>query len=125
MNPRAPLFVALLAVAIGTLCLAAEAPKQLAVYSPAEAAKHIGETATVEGVVSTTRALPSGQVFLNFGAPFPDHDFTALVLPKDRTKFGDLVGLRDKSIRVTGKIEDYRGKPEILLTSPDQLVISK
>ena len=41
----------------------------------------------------------------------------------DRKKFGDLAGLRGKSVRVTGKIEDYRGKPEIKLTSLDQLAI--
>ena len=104
-------------------CLAAEAPKQLAVYSPVEAAKHIGETASVEGVVSSTRELASKQVFLNFGAPFPNHDFTAVVFANDRKKFGDLAGLRGKSVRVTGKIEDYRGKPEIKLTSLDQLAI--
>ena len=123
MKPHLTLFVALLAVAIGTYCAAAEAPKPLAVYSPAEAAKHIGETATVEGVVSSTRELASQQVFLNFGEPYPNHNFTALVLPDDRKKFGDLVGLNGKSVRVTGKIEDYRGKPEIQLASPDQLVV--
>ena len=125
MKPRTALFVALLAIAIGTLCPATEAPKQLAVYSPAEAAKHIGETATVEGVVSSTRELASKQVFLNFGAPYPNHGFTAPVLPDDRKKFGDLVGLSGKSVRVTGKIEDYRGKPEIKFASADQLVVPK
>src|ERR1035437_4316291 len=121
MKFHAPLFVALLAVAIGTLCRAAEAPKPPAVYSPAEAAKHIGETATVEGVVSSARELTSKQVFLNFGEPYQNHDFTAIVLPDGRKNFGDLVGLNGKTVRVTGKIEDYRGKPEIKLTSPDQL----
>ncbi len=125
MKLRFTLFLPLLAVAIGTLCPAADAPKQLAVYSPAEAAKHIGETAIVEGVVSSARELASKQVFLNFGEPFPNHDFTAVVLPADRKNFGDLKGLNGKKVRVTGKIEDYRGKPEIKLTSPDQLVTAK
>ena len=62
MKPRSTLFVALLAIAVGSLCAAAEAPKQRTVYSPAEAAKHVGETATVEGVVSSTRELASKQV---------------------------------------------------------------
>ena len=56
------------------------------------------------------------------GSPYPNHDFTAVVLPADRKNFGDLKGLDGKSVRVTGKIEDYRGKPEIKLTAPDQLV---
>jgi DNA/RNA endonuclease YhcR with UshA esterase domain len=125
MKLHATLFATLMAVAVGVLCRAADSPKKLAVYSPAEAAKHIGETATVEGVVSSTRELASKQVFLNFGAPFPNHDFTAVVFAKDRTNFGDLLGLRGKSVRVSGKIEDYRGKPEIKLVSADQLVVAK
>ena len=45
-----------------------------------------------------------------------------VVLLADGENFGDLKGLNGKSVLVTGKIEDYRGKPEIKLTSPGQLV---
>jgi hypothetical protein len=80
------------------------------------------------GLRSTPRRLSFGrcrcfpklapkQVFLNFGEPYPNHDFTAVVLPADQKNFGDLKGLDGKSVRVTGKIEDYRGKPEMTLTS--------
>jgi len=106
-------------------CLGADAPAKPVVYSPKDAAKHIGETITVEGVVSSARELNSKQVFLNFGAPYPSHDFTATVFPADRKNFGDLVSLDGKSVRVIGKVEDYRGKPEIKLTSAEQLVVSK
>ena len=34
-----------------------------------------------------------------------------------------VVGLRGKRICVTGKISDYHGKPEIVLTDPRQLAI--
>ena len=53
---------------------------------------------------------------------YPNHDFTVVVLPADRKNFGDLKGLDGESVRVTGKTEDYRDKPEIKLASPDQLV---
>jgi hypothetical protein len=79
MKLRSILVVACLVIATGAVAAAADNTKPPVVYSSADAAKHIGETATIEGVVSSTRELPSGQAFLNFGAPFPNHDFTAVI----------------------------------------------
>jgi hypothetical protein len=92
---------------------------------PEEAAGHVGETATVCGMVaSTTYAAkaPAAPTFLNFGKPYPDQVFTAVILGSDRKKFGaPEISLRDKSICVTGKIFLYQGGPEIALQDPKQL----
>jgi micrococcal nuclease len=59
---------------------------------------------------------------LNFDKPYPDHTFTAFLPAANRAKFGtpekDYIG---RQICVTGKIEEYHGKPEIILTDPQQI----
>jgi DNA/RNA endonuclease YhcR with UshA esterase domain len=90
-----------------------------------EAPKHIGETATVCGVVASgkfnadSRSQPT---FLDFGKPYPDQTFTAVIFGSDRTKFGTPeTALRGKRVCVTGKIQDRSGLPEIILNDPKQL----
>jgi len=91
----------------------------------AEAAKHVGEKATVCGVVasasyaSRTKGQPT---FLNLDKPYPHAIFTALIWGDDRTKFDQPeVKLRDKRICTTGTITLYKDVPEIVLREPSQL----
>ena len=59
---------------------------------------------------------------LDLGKPSPKAVFTAVIYGMDRAKFGTPeTSLRGKRICVTGKISDYHGKPEIVLTDPSQL----
>lgn len=109
------------------LCAAAlvvAMPAWSATISDNEAAEHIGETATVCGMVasvyfaSRSRARPT---FLDFGADYPRESFTAVVFGDDRRSFGDLGNLRGYKVCVTGPIETYRGRPEIILHQRSQL----
>jgi hypothetical protein len=53
---------------------------------------------------------------------FPHQPFTIVIWGDDRAKFGaPEVTYANKRVCVTGTIEDYRGKPEIVATSPDQI----
>jgi hypothetical protein len=93
--------------------------------SAQDAAAHIGETRTVCGtVVSANYAVKSkGQpTFLNFDRPYPNQIFTVMIWGSDRSKFGEPENtLLGKKTCATGQIRAYRGKPEIIATSPDQL----
>ena len=92
--------------------------------SSAQAKDHIGETATVCGHVADTRYLDTGShvTFLNFDKPYPNHSFTAFIPAQSRAKIGTPErDYKDKDICVTGKIEDYRGKPEIVVNEPQQI----
>jgi hypothetical protein len=90
-----------------------------------DAAHHLGEAATVCGIVASTKfdAEPQSQpTFLDFGKPYPDQVFTAVIFGADRTKFGaPETSLRGKRVCVTGKIHEQSGVPEIILTDPKQL----
>jgi DNA/RNA endonuclease YhcR with UshA esterase domain len=91
---------------------------------PEEAAGHVGENVTVCGVVASTKyaaQAPTAPTFLNFGKPYPNQIFTAVILGSDRKKFGaPEISLRDKSVCVTGEIFLYQGTPEIALRDPTQ-----
>ena len=90
-----------------------------------EAAHHIGETATVCGIVASGKYdadLKSQPTFLDFGKPYPDQVFTVVIFGSDRSKFANPeVALRGKRVCVTGKIQDRSGLPEIILNDPKQL----
>ena len=92
---------------------------------PDEAASHIGENATVCGVVaSATYAAQAmaAPTFLDLGKPYPNHIFSAVILGSDRTKFGaPEISLREKQVCVTGEIFLFEEKPEIILRDPKQL----
>src|SRR5438132_9876757 len=86
---------------------------------PEDAARHIGETATVCGVVASAMFEADVQeqpTLLDLGEPSPHAIFTAVIYGDNRSKFGTPeTSLRGKRICVTGQISDYHEKPEIVL----------
>jgi micrococcal nuclease len=93
----------------------------------AEAKDHIGQTGTVCGKVADTRYLESGRrpTFLNFDDRYPDHTFTAVIFGENRAKFGTPEkDYLDKDICVAGKIEEYNGKPQIVVSDASQIKLS-
>jgi len=94
--------------------------------TPQQAAAHIGETATVCGIVASTNYASRSKgepTYLNFERPFPNQIFTVLIWGSDRPKFGEPENkLMGKRVCATGIIKEYRGKPEIVATDPRQLV---
>jgi hypothetical protein len=93
--------------------------------APEEAVSHIGESATVCGVVaSATYAAqaPTAPTFLDLGKPYPNQIFTAVIFGSDRPKFGmPEISMREKQVCVSGEIFLYQGKPEVILRDPKQL----
>jgi len=90
-----------------------------------EAKDHINESATVCGNVVSARfsASTKGQpTFLNLEKPYPNQIFTVVIWGSDRAKFGTLeTEYKGKRICVTGKIENFRGVPEIIASDPQQI----
>jgi len=90
-----------------------------------EAGQHIGETATVCGVVASSRYLSTSRskpTFLNLGKAYPDEDFTIVIWPDDRPKFGHPEDkYLHKNICISGQISSYKGVPQIIAKNPDQI----
>src|SRR6516164_6573522 len=100
-----------------SFCLAQESKT----YSASEAAKHVGETATVADKVVNVFESKAGNIFLNFGARYPNQVLTAFI-PKDSAgQFPKAKELTGRAVSITGKIVLYREKPEIVLDDPSML----
>jgi micrococcal nuclease len=96
--------------------------------NPIDAHKYIGMEKTVCGTVgSATYAIRTKgrPTFLNLDQPYPKQIFTVLIWGSDRNKFKNPPEsfFKGKRICVTGIIEDYRGKPEIIVRGPDQIIV--
>ena len=96
-------------------------------YSAAEAGQHIGEEATVCGtVVSATYAARSRgrPTFLNLDRPYPDHVFTIVIWGESRSNFPEPpeTAYKSKGVCVTGRIGQFRGKAQIVVSEIDAFV---
>ncbi len=116
-------------VSTGTAAESIVAP---AVPSPSPAAPaiagsragdYIGQDVTIEGRVAAVHESPLATV-VAFSPNFAG--FTASILAADRDKFpSDLASrIRDRIVRVSGTVTAYRGKPEMALHDPAQLVLA-
>jgi DNA/RNA endonuclease YhcR with UshA esterase domain len=88
----------------------------------AEAKKHIGSEAVVTGKVAEVYKSEK-VVHLNLEKAFPDHPFTVVIFATKTNLFGDFDKFKGKSVEVTGKVVDYRGKPEIVIETTNQLQV--
>jgi DNA/RNA endonuclease YhcR with UshA esterase domain len=95
-----------------------------AVVTDTEAAQHVGQKVTVEGVVVAITNSSKGNTFINFGGKYPHQTFTGWI-PKESDLAGGstLAGLEGKKIKITGTIDLYKGKPEIKVMTKDQLAL--
>lgn len=89
--------------------------------APTEAKTHVGQTVTVEGAVGNISTGRSGTTFIDVGGRYPDNNFAAVIFAADKSKFPGLDALDGKTVAVTGQISLYRGKPEIILKSAEQM----
>ena len=110
------------------LILSSVSSAQEKFISPADAHKYVGEKKTVCGqVASATYAARSRRqpTFLNLDRPYPNHIFTVVIWGSDRNKFKTPPEtlFKAKTICVTGVIDVYRGKPQIIVRDPSQIVI--
>jgi hypothetical protein len=93
--------------------------------SASDAIHFVGQTATVCGRVASAKyaADANGQpTFLNLDKPYPSHVFTAVIWGKDRSAFPYAPeSLAGRHICVSGTVQLYREKAEIVVSAPDQV----
>jgi len=89
-------------------------------YSAYMAQNHIGEKATVCGVVVSSHYASSSRgepTFLNLEVAYPNHVFTVVIWGENRERFGE------PEVKYKGKIKDYRGIAQIILYSESQISV--
>jgi DNA/RNA endonuclease YhcR with UshA esterase domain len=89
-----------------------------------EAAQHVGQTVSVEGTITKVFKSKNGNTFLNFGGDYPDVTFVVWI-PQDAPEAADvgLSNLQGKKVKIIGTVQIYRGKPEIKVSTKEQIVI--
>ena len=117
-RPRDPIALALL---FSVATLEPAFADQAATITDTDAAAHVGQTVTVEGLVAVVYKSPRGGCVLDFESAYPNEVFLGVVFSSSAMQFGDLTSYRGKRVQITSQIRLDRGKPEIILNSPDQL----
>jgi DNA/RNA endonuclease YhcR with UshA esterase domain len=121
MKPLVLAFGLALSPTAGVVGLAAPALAQTQTIAPADAKAHVGQTVTIEGPVGNVYTARSGMTFIDLGGRYPDNTFAAVIFADDSGKFPDVNALGGKVVDITGPVSLYRGKPEIILKSADQV----
>lgn len=86
----------------------------------ADAAAHVGESISVEGVVSEVH-VSERATFIDLDGRYPNEQFTGVIFTSDAGAFSDVDAYEGKTVDITGTVRLYRGRPEIILTSPSQI----
>ena len=86
-----------------------------------------GKTITVCSKVQST-FLTKGEkktTYINFGKPYPNTTFTAVIFEGDLSKFKYTPSeyLKDKQVCLTGKISIYKDKPQMIVSSEEQIKV--
>lgn len=91
---------------------------------PEQTASHVGQTVTVEGSVSEVHTARSGSAtFIDMGGSYPNNAFTGVIFAQDMATVGDVSGLAGKTVDINGEVRLYHDKPEILVTSREQITV--
>lgn len=98
-------------------------PAVAATIAPTDAASHVGQTVTVEGIVSNVYDSRGGTVFVDMGGNYPNSTFTGVIFSSDVGTFPAHDGWTGHTVDITGAIKLYKGKPEIILKSPNQVSV--
>ncbi len=92
------------------------------VIEPIEARGYLGKELTVEGYVADV--FKNERVaYLNFDKKFPNNSFSGVIFAKKFDAFENIFNYKNKTVKLKGKISEYKGRPQIIINSEDQLEI--
>jgi DNA/RNA endonuclease YhcR with UshA esterase domain len=115
---RTKIFLGLLLPGVAALVVA----QRPVACTAAEAGKHVGEIATITDKVNGVHQSGRGNIFLNLGGKNPNQVVTVFVPASSAAEFSNPQQYDGKTVAVSGKIELYHGKPEIIVTNVSQII---
>jgi len=126
-NPTLTIVLATLVAAFGLAAPAAIAGDRIAA---ADAGQHPNQQATVCGLVAGAKYADRSRgkpTFLDFEKPHPAEVFKVVIWGSDRSKFKTPpeAMYEQKRVCVTGRIQLFRGAPEIVVRDPAQLTLDE
>jgi DNA/RNA endonuclease YhcR with UshA esterase domain len=106
------------------LSLVAAREDELPVIKDSEAVRYVGKNVEVRGFVVSVTTSPLGTAFINFGRDYPNQTFAGFIAADSKmATHKPLATLQGRFVGITGKIELYKGKPEIKVMSTDQIKV--
>ena len=93
-----------------------------------DAAKHLNEEVMICDKIAGGKFFSNSQTtLLDVGSAHPNEALTVVIKGDDRKKFTEApeTFFLNKKVCITGKIIDYKGKPEIVITEAKQLTLDK
>jgi DNA/RNA endonuclease YhcR with UshA esterase domain len=104
------------------LSLIATRAEDLPVINDSEAFQYAGKTVEVRGLVVSVTTSPLGTAFINFGREYPNQTFAGFIAAGSKMETDQrITTLQGKIVGITGTIQLSDGKPEIKITSTDQI----
>jgi micrococcal nuclease len=91
-----------------------------------DAAKHLNEKVMICDQINGGKFLSgSNLTLLDVGGSHPNELLTLIIKGDDRKKFkaAPEEDLKGKKVCITGQLIDYKGKPEIVITDPEQIKV--
>src|SRR5262249_43293303 len=88
--------------------------------SASQAKQHIGAEAVGRGKIAEVN-VAERTTRLHFEAAYPKTPVTAVIFPRSTNQFPEIEKLKSKTVEVSGKIAAYRERPQIVLTSSNQV----
>lgn len=88
--------------------------------SSRDAKDYIGKTLQVKGVVSGVFTSQKGNTFINFDEKSPNQTFTAAIFSDAAVDYSKIK--EGCILTVYGEIKEYKGKPEIVITTNEQII---
>jgi hypothetical protein len=111
------------ALMVGALSAFAQSVSSPPVVSPCDTSKYLGQTVAVRGIVSADTTSRRGNRFLNMCGAYPNQAFTGFIPVQSAPAFSGVPSLGGKTVTITGPVQPYQGKAEIVMNSPSQLKV--
>ena len=97
---------------------------------PGDAKKHKGDTVSLIGFVTNVKHATNrdgSAMLICLRTKDPKHSLTLRVNSSDRAKFKQApeIAYLNQYVQVTGLVRTYKGNPEIILYSEDQIAIAR
>ena len=104
------------------LCFMPAQADELPVIKDSQAVQYVGKNVEVRGLVVSVTISPLGTAFINCGREYPDQTFAGFIAVGSKMETDQRIAtLQGKIIGITGIIELHQGKPEMKVTSGDQI----
>lgn len=88
--------------------------------SSKDAKNFIGEPKIVRGIVASVFVSNKGTVLINFDEVHPNASFVVVIKPQSAIDYSNIK--KGVILTVGGLIEEYNGKPEMILTEQGQII---